>query len=160
MIEKKINHNCLCSFLNNLRKEDYEELAVIKSFNFVDEILNVSENPINQTYFLTSDNDKPLAMGGACLIEIDEYKIAKVWLLSTSEIEFYKKDLYKYVLEKLEILKTKYDILFNFIYKSNFSSLKWLKRAGFKVFDLDNSDYKLFYFLKGDINFDIRYFTC
>ena len=63
-----------------------------------------------------------------------------------------------YVKNKLECFKDDYDFLFNFIYKSNFEFLKWLKKADFEIVD-NNENLKLFYFSKGDINFDLRYIT-
>ena len=56
-----------------------------------------------------------------------------------------------------EDFKKNHDILFNVIYKSNYDALKWLAKCGFKVLDLNNKNYKLFYFTKGGINFDLRY---
>lgn len=158
MIEKQINRKYLKTFLNNLRKEDFEEVCVFDTDDLIQEILNVANNPINETYFLMTNENNPLAIGGACSVQNSKYKTAKVWLLVTNELSSSKKSLLKYVLNKANSFKNKYDILFNFIYKSNYNSLKWLKKAGFKVLNFNN-DYKLFYFIKGDIKFDLRYFT-
>ena len=102
MFENKINQKYLSRFLKNIRKNDLEELLAIKSFNFVDEVLNVSNNPENQTYFLTTEDNLPLAIGGACLQKRNRYKIARVWLLCTEDSKMYKKDLYGYILKKIE----------------------------------------------------------
>ena len=158
MIEEQINRKYLNLFLRKLKKEDFEEVKIFNKKDLIDEILNVSKNPSNKTYFLTNLKKEPLAVGGACMVENSEYKVAKVWLLTTNYIGSNKKSLMKYVLNKISFLKKEYDVLFNFIYKCNFPSLKWIKKAGFNVLDFSD-DYKLFYFTKGDISFDLRYFT-
>lgn len=159
MIEVKPTRQKICLFLDNLRNEDKEELLINNSSDIVDEILDIFSNPIHQTYFLYYKN-LPIALGGAYFVQDEPHKIARIWLLTSKYAKYCSFELYKYITNKISIFQLEYDILFNFIYKSNFKSLNWIKKANFNVLDLISDDYKLFYFLKGDINFDIRYFTC
>lgn len=158
MIEAQLDDKLLDEFLNTLRKEDKIEIDALADKNLKKDLFEISKDKNGYFYFLLSNNQKPLALGGAK--QMKNPKIAKVWMLCTDELEKNKVHFYKYVKNKIEFLKTKFDVLYNFIYKSNFSSLVWLKKCGFKELTLTNSDYKLFYFVKGGIEFDLRYFTC
>jgi len=159
MIEAKLTKEYLDLFVDNLRSEDKEELVQFYPTS-LEEFSKTCFEDNQKIYFVLSDKIKPLALGGAYLIKNKKYKTAQVWLLSSNEIKESKIELFKYVLARLEEFKNEYEILFNYIYKTNFSALKWLKKAGFKVVDLKNADYKLFYYFKGDLDFDLRYFAC
>lgn len=152
MREIEINKENLNLFLNNLRENDREELIYFlgKDYKkcFVDFLLNNKK----ETYFL-SYKSSPAAIGGA----YNNKSCTQVWFLCAKKYD--KKFLYKYIKNKFEKLKQKYDTLYNFIYKSNFSSLNLLSKFGFKVVDTNNPDLKLFYLTKGG-NFDLRYFAC
>jgi len=156
MREVLANENFLENFLFNLRCEDKSEIIALNHNNFKEELFEICLNNQFETYFLASDINLPLAIGG--VYQIDN-NIGRVWLLCTTFVNDEKKAVFKYVKNKIEMFKNKYDILFNFIYKSNFSALKWLKACGFKVLELKNSDFKLFYFTRKDVEFDIRYFA-
>ncbi len=158
MMEAEPNYKLLKQFLATLRREDKEETQALGCQNFEYDLFDYLDNKPEYTYFLLSKNKKPLALGGAKETGIPY--VAKVWLLTTNELKNNKLELYKYVKNKIELFKTKYDVLYNFIYKTNFNSLKWLKKAGFSELSLENRDYKLFYFIHGGKEFDIRYFTC
>ncbi|MBR5303649.1 MAG: hypothetical protein IKU37_02350 [Candidatus Gastranaerophilales bacterium] len=147
MIEAKITKKALIEFLKNLRYQDKLEMnEFFKSYS-LDDFLNICLEKNNFTYFLFTDDNKPLALGGAYKVK---NKIARIWFLATNEIDKYKISLYKYVLNKISYFKQRFDFLYNFIFKSNFSSLSWLKKSGFLTIDLDTPDYKLFYFNKGE----------
>ena len=148
----------LKKFLCDIRDSDRQEILALDSNKFEEDFFHVCLDKTYETYFLSTDDDMPLAVGGAYCDKFSN--IAKVWLLCTHKIDSNKKDVYKYVIDKIKTFQSKYDVLYNFIYKTNFSSLKWLKSCNFKALDLNNPDFKLFYFCKGDIKFDLRYFTC
>ena len=155
MIEAQINKDDLRTFLLDLRKADMLEMKNFFKKDFEEKFIETCFDKNNEIYFLKTDDNYPLALGGVYCIN----NIGQVWLLTTNKFYQHKKDVLKYVFLKIENFKTRFDILFNFIYKTNFSSLKWLKKAGFSVSNLDNcSDYKVFYFSKG-AKFDLRYFT-
>ena len=157
MIEAKITKKSLLEFLKNLRDEDLLELKEFLKNNTLEEFFFDCFDENNLTYFLKTKDNKPLALGGAYVVND---KCAKIWLLTTKEIFKCKIAVFKYVKNKIETFKQRFDILYNFIFISNFSSLVWLKRCGFEVLDLNVSNYKLFYFNKGENNFDLRYITC
>lgn len=159
MIEKRINKKYLKLFLKNLRYQDKKELENSNINNFL-EFYKICKSPLSEIYFLVNENNFPLALGGVYDVSKYDLKIGQIWLLSTSEIYRNKLIFLKYIKNKIEFFKSKYDILFNYIYESNFNFLKLLKANDFKVLHTNKFDYKLFYFCKGDINFDLRYFTC
>jgi len=158
MIEVNINEKYLDKFISDLRFEDKLELMTCYN-DSLEEFYSVCLDKTKQTYFVVDENYMPLALGGAYEIFGKKEKCARLWLLATNKISKNKITLYKYVKKKIDYFKKEYDVLFNFIYKSNFESLKLLKANGFNVYDLENFDYKLFYFCKGELDFDIRHFT-
>ena len=157
MIEAKPTKNLLRKFLFDLRIEDKKELREANYKNVLDEFYHIYFDKKHKTYFLLTDKFEPLAIGGAYVVE---NKVAKVWLLVTNKIKKYKVTVFKYIKLKLDEFKKEFDVLYNFIFESNFASLEWLKNFGFKYVDLETAKYKLFYYIKGDKCFDIRYFAC
>ena len=67
-------------------------------------------------------------------------------------------ELYKYIKTKVDKYKEECSLMFNYIYKSNYDSLKFLSALGFRIVDLTCEDFKLFYYTKGN-SFDTRYIT-
>lgn len=163
MIEEKLTKIYLDEFIKNLRYQDKLELENCNVLKNLDEFYRICLDENNETYFLLTKKREPLALGGVYELANKKFKTGKVWLLTTNEISKYKIAFYKYISAKIEKFKNNYDILFNFIYKSNFASLDLLKKCNFNVVELNNSDFKLFYYIKtgwrGDNNFDLRYFT-
>lgn len=157
MIKTTLNEKLLDDLVCNLRKEDKCELIQLFPTS-LDEFYKTCFEKEHKIYCVTTDKSEPLAIGGAYQVLGRKHKTAQVWLLSSNKLKENKIALYKYVVELINEFKKEYDTLFNFIYKSNFSSLKWLKRLGFKIVDLKNQDYKLFYYHKGG-DLDLRYFT-
>lgn len=158
MIEAKLSDKLLDEFLNTLRKEDKKEIEAFENSAFQKDLLEISKNNEGYFYFLLSKSQKPLALGGAK--PMNNPRIAKVWMLCTDELDKNRVQFYRYVTNKIEFFKSKFDVLYNFIYKSNFASLVWLKKCGFEEIALEDKDFRLFYFIKGGIDFDLRYFTC
>ena len=158
MIEVKPTKRLLYEFISNLRESDLLEFNELYKNSSLDEFYKVCLDENQDTYFLLTDDYLPLALGGAYSCS-DFPNRASVWLLCTKHINKNKKELYKYIKNKIDFFKRKYNFLFNYIFKSNFSSLKWLKACGFSVLNTNRADYKLFYFGKGENCFDIRYFT-
>lgn len=148
------NENNLKLFLKDIKKEDKLELIHTYGEDFENIFIKTILEDIKDSdiYFLTH-NFKPVAIGGAVKLK-ENPDVAQVWLLCTNNIQNHKLYLYKYIKSKIELFKKKYSILFNYIYKSNFSALLWLKKYGFKSIDLENEDFKFFYFSKGG-HFDI-----
>jgi hypothetical protein len=139
--EIEINRHNLEVLIDNLREEDKLELIYYFKTKYKEKIINTILNIKNDTYFLAY-NSIPSCIGGA----YKDAKGAQVWLLCSEN--YNKKFLYKYVKAKLNYLKTKYNYLYNYIFESNFSSLKLLKRLGFNICSTTNSKINYFY-LKG-----------
>lgn len=153
----EINEKNLLNFIDNIRLEDEKELEYVFKDNYKKRFIDIALELRNDknSYFLADDNNIPVAIGGASLIYHDEKKTAQVWLLSTKQAYKHRFFLYKYVRDKIALFQQQFDILFNYIYKSNFEALKWLTKAGFKVVELEDKDFKFFYFNKGENKFDI-----
>ncbi len=157
MIELDVNTKNLLAFWADIRKEDLAELCFSFKEDVKEKFIEVCKGN-KETYFLANDYGIPLAIGGVKKICFKDIKIGQVWFLCSNEFKKNKILVLRYVKNKLECFKDDYDFLFNFIYKSNFEFLKWLKKADFEIVD-NNENLKLFYFSKGDINFDLRYIT-
>ena len=141
MREIEINKNNLNLFLENIRDKDKEELIYFFGKNYKKYFINFLLKNNKETYFL-SYKSIPCAIGGA----YKDKKGAQVWLLCAKEYD--KKFLYKYIKEKFNKIKQKYNILYNFIYKSNFSSLNLLLKLGFQIIETNKPELKLFYLKK------------
>ncbi len=158
MKEIEINKENLIKLFNNLRKDDLRELKVIFKNNIKRNFVKIClEN--KDTYFIADDKGSPLAIGGIKIFYIKNFLVGQVWLLCSNDVSKNRLSVLKYVKDKIGEFKLECDVLFNFIYKSNFSFLKWLKYADFEAIPINNN-FKLFYYKKGGINFDLRYFTC
>lgn len=155
MIELEINKENITAFLDDLRTSDKEELI----YHYGDEYRKVfieSIEKINNTYFVGNNNKEPLAIGG--FQELKNNKTFLVWLLCTNKISKNKKELLKYIKQKVKFYKKKSFIMFNLIYKSNFKSINLLKKLEFEIKDTSDKNFKLFYYTKGH-NFDTRNIT-
>ncbi len=120
--------------LENLRKEDKEELIALHGKHWKEKILSDLEGQtILCLYFLTEKNEEiPLAMGGFFEQFLEEPSIACVWLLSTNIVKQYKKFFMKELSKEIDKASKKYSIMYNFIYKSNYEAKKWLRIFGFR----------------------------
>lgn len=153
MIEIEVSKENLEKFTQDLRKEDKEELE--QTFkeswkrNFIDICLK-EEN----IWFLADEKNNPCAIGGIQLEnkEKNKPKKGRIWLICANNVRKNHIYLFRYIINKIKSFKEKCDILYNSIYKTNFGILKWLKKYGFKVIDI-NDKIKFFYFTKEE-NFD------
>ncbi len=114
--------------LDNIRKEDLEELKALWGENWREQtIKNIMETDF---LVLVGVSDKPVVMGGIWETGEKGSNVACVWLLSTDEVKRHKTSLLKEI--RKEIKNSKYSILYNFIYKTNHKAKKWLKLSGFR----------------------------
>lgn len=160
MIEIEINRKKLSEFLKNIRKEDKIELEVLYGKSYKKKFIEVCLNNKLETYFLADSNFRPIAIGGVASFFEKDIKFGQVWLLCSDRAFKHKICLFKYIKNKIENFKTKFHILFNYIYKSNFDALLWLSLLDFESIDLENKNFKFFYYKKEGVKFDIRRFTC
>ena len=138
MNEIKINRHNLNLFINNIRDEDLEELIYFLGNDYKNKFIDFVLNNQKGTYFL-EHNSMPSCIGG---IYNDNFG-GQVWLLCSKDYD--KKFLFTYIKEKINVFKKNNSYLYNYIYKSNFKALKWLKKFGFKVINSNNKNIKLFY---------------
>ncbi len=134
MLKKDKNTNDVNFILENLRKEDLNEIKALWGRNYKQKVFE----SINNTDYLIliGVNDKtekiPVAIGGFYEVYKDNPNIACVWLLSTKYIKYNKKEFFSALKKQLEYAETKYFVMYNFIYKENFEAKKWLRKFGFK----------------------------
>lgn len=114
--------------LNHLRDEDKAELTALFGREWKKRTLNRLKK--SKITILRNSKSQPFAMGG---IE-GKKSVACVWLLTTNEFINNKLKLAKEISKQIELASNKFEILYNFIYCSNFQAKKWLKKLGF-VFD-------------------------
>ena len=139
--------------LSNLRNEDREELENLFGENWYQKTLD----SLKDEKFLIlygQGNGKgrvPVAMGGFYDVTKENCKIACVWLLSTKYVSQNKTALMRVLRNQLYNNSDKYDVLYNFIYKSNKGAKLWLRKLGFS-FDNPNpeniklkKDFEFFY---------------
>ncbi len=155
MKEITVDKYNLEALLNDLRIEDKQELIASVGNDYKKIFTETILKNKNNCCFLSDDNNNPLAIGG--IVKLNS-NYSSPWLISSNKFKYHKKDILKYVYKKINEYKKENNILFNYIYKSNFKALKWLKKFGFKTMNTNN-DYKIFYFSK-EKKIDIRYFTC
>lgn len=159
MIEIPISKANLLKLLNTLRKEDENELIAIYGDSYKRKFINICLKIKNYIYFLADDKSNPIAIGGAVQRKINNVNCAQVWLISSIYSLNYSFSLAKYISHKIAFFKNKFDVLFNYIYKSNFESIVWLKKFNFSFHSCNDINYKLFYFINGGVNFDFRCFA-
>ena len=114
--------------LDNLRQQDLEEVQAIWKNNWKEEVLKSIR--YQKTLVLFSKKI-PIAMGGFVSVKDKDIKIAVVWLLCSSFVSKNKTLLYKTLQREILKAEKQYDLMFNYIFKSNFEAKKWLKKLGF-----------------------------
>lgn len=113
----------------HLRQEDLLEVKALWRDNWQKELLKTLKN--QKTLVLFSQGN-PIAMGGFVPVKCKGLKMAVVWLLCSSLVSKNKSLLYKTMINEIKNAEKKYDVMFNYIYKSNFEAKNWLKKLGFK----------------------------
>ena len=131
----KNNITHLNFILDNLRKEDLEEVIAVYGNDWKDKVIH---STINTTFLTLTKNNIPIAVGGF-VPHPENNKIACVWLLCSKFALNNKFLLLKELKTQLNLISSEFDILYNFIYKSNFKSISWIKKLGFK-FDNPHPD--------------------
>lgn len=138
MIEIEVNKENLNLFLDNIRDSDRVELEYFLGKNYRTKFINTVMENKNNTYFL-SYGLTPSCIGGIYPDKIG----AQVWLLCAKKYK--RKFLYAYIKNKLKIFIKNNLILYNYVFESNFSSLKLIDRLGFNITNTNDSRLKLFY---------------
>ena len=81
MIEAKINEDDVRVFLLDLRKADMLEMKNFFKKDFEEKFIETCFDKNNEIYFLKTDDNCPLALGGVYRIN----NIGQVWLLTTNK---------------------------------------------------------------------------
>jgi len=136
-----LNKKNLKAFLDDLRKEDKKELEIFFKTNTLEDFFSLCFKNKKTTYFLENKNNIPVALGGV----VSKENKGLIWLLCTNEAKYHKKELYGIIKTKISDFKKEYPYLYNYIYKTNFKALLWLKKLGFKYKKV-NENFKYFYF--------------
>lgn len=141
MIKKMTDENEIFFVLDNLRKEDKEELQALYGDNWYSSTLvDIKDKEVLVLYGnVEKKNNVPIAIGGFSTLFEESTEIACVWMLASKYIRKNGVLFLKELKNQIEIAEKKYKIMYNFIYKSNKSAKKWLKKVGFK-FDNPNPE--------------------
>lgn len=124
----KNNLNHLNLILDNLREEDLEEVIAVYGNRWREKVFI---STINTDFITLLKDEMPIAIGGF-VPNSEDSKIACVWLLCTKAVTFNKYSLLKELKTQLSKAENEFDIMYNFIYKSNFGAIPWIKKLGFK----------------------------
>jgi len=120
--------------LDNIRDEDREELENLYGCKWREKTLeSLKKQKFQILYGLCGEKGRcPIAMGGIYDVKCQAGKIGCVWLLSSRFIGRNKTALMRVLRNQLYADMPDYDILYNFIYKSNYEAKSWLKKLGFR----------------------------
>ncbi len=134
MLKKADNIEEILFILNNLRNEDLEELLALYGKNWLNKtVLSLKDKNFYILYGFSSNKTLiPIAMGGFWELFEQDKSIASVWLLTTKFVNINKSAFWREVSSQIKEKSKKYNIMFNYIYKSNKEAKKWLKKLGFK----------------------------
>ena len=123
----------------HLRNEDKEELIALYGNDWKIKTLNDLENKTFLVLYGKDNNSNiiPIAIGGFTECFKNDKSIACAWLLSSSYIQKNKTIFLREFKKQLMLAEKKYEIMFNFIHKTNLSAKNWLVKFGFK-FDNPN----------------------
>lgn len=125
--------NEITYILEHIRREDKEELIALYGKSWKKK--TISDLKKSEMRVLYGYNFKgqyvPVAAGGIERVDCDIPGIACVWLLTTRYIYKNKRGLVKILKDEFQKADKKYDLLYNFIHKSNFKAKNWLKKFGF-----------------------------
>lgn len=139
MLKKTSDISVLKYVLDHIRTEDKQELIALYSDDWYEKVFeNFSEREFLVLYGLDkAKNQVPIAIGGVDSIFDKSQRIACVWLLSTFWVMQNKTLFFKTLKTQALLVESEFDILFNFVYESNQSAKKWIKKLGFS-FDNPN----------------------
>ena len=119
--------------LDSLRDEDLEEVKAIWNNKWKENVIVQATKYGFITLF--GKNNKhclvPIAIGGFAETFPHDTNISCVWLLSSKDIKYNKTLLIKTLKQQISLASSKYKLMYNYIYKSNFEAKKWLKKLGF-----------------------------
>lgn len=113
----------------NMRDCDKNEVYIASGMNPYDALV-YSCNVSDECNIILIDGI-PLAVYGKVT---DDDNNAVVWLVGTNEINNNKKSFYHITLKQIKKYLKKHDVLYNYVYRENSTSINWLKKVG-AIFD-------------------------
>lgn len=133
MLKISTNQNEYRFILDNLREEDKQELYLLWGNNWYDSALQSLKDTEVLVFCGKNKTGEivPVAMGGFHPVLNKKCKIACVWLLSTRFVKYNKTSLMRVIKQQVLKASLNYEIMYNFIYSSNFLAKMWLKKLGF-----------------------------
>ena len=130
--------------LKNLSEAD--EFEMIQEFGIIYYDILIKECISDDIKIMLDESGVPIGLFGLREIQTD---VGEVCLLVTDEFKYHFKSFLNQAQDCIKNWLKKYDRLENWIYKSNESGIKWLKKLGFKMVKYDeNRNY--FYIEKED----------
>ncbi len=119
--------------LDNLRDEDMQEVQALWKENWRKNIYNsLKSEEVIILYGRGCKKAKiPIAMGGFKELFEKNSNIACVWMLTGKEASLNKIKVLKTLKQAIKQADEKYDLMYNYIYKSNHTAKKWLSMLGF-----------------------------
>ncbi len=156
MIKLNPDNSDINYILNHLRVEDIEELRALWQKDWLNKVSDNLKNKNILVVYGKDENNKcvPIAMGGFHELFEKHSNIACVWLLSTIHIKNNKTLFIKELKNQINKASEKYELMYNYIYKSNKGAKGWLYKLGFN-FGCPNpqklnieKDFEFFYKLK------------
>lgn len=133
MLKKYSDKSEYIFILDNIRDEDEEELRALFGDKWYEKTCQTLQTA--DFYILYGkdfqNQNVPVAMGGVRAV-CENSEAAYVWLLTTKYIYKNRVALCKGLKNFFRKYETKYRIMCNFIYKSNYTAKSWLKKFGFK----------------------------
>jgi len=141
----EITKENLEKFIEIIRPEDKEELVYFYKEKYKEFFLKIVLQNKDKTYLIADAFNNPVSIGGVVEKNYENKKCGQIWLIGTIYQKKNKIFLFKVIKEKMLKYFKEYDVLFNFIYKTNFTSDIWLKKFNFKFKKTKNIDFKLFY---------------
>ena len=133
MLKRTNDKSILNYVLAHLRKEDKQELIALYSDEWYEKTI---ESFLNREFFVLyglddKKNSVPIVIGGVDPIFDKSQRIGCVWLLSTIWVNRNKKLFFNTLKTQVLLAEKEFDILFNFVYTSNFGAKKWIQKLGF-----------------------------
>jgi hypothetical protein len=137
------------SIARHLRKADIDELSVISGCTPCEDVMINYKDATRKWIVLDCEGtiNVPVALFGVTASEYDDGK-GIPWMVATDGLKKIKKFLMEKTPHYIDIMKSMYSLLVNFVDARNTDSIKWLKKVGFTFGDtimIDNLPFYRFY---------------
>lgn len=121
----------LSHIAQHLRPSDREELEATESGLTAEEAVNACIVSSTAGYLIKDRSGEPIGIFGAAPTALPQ--VGMVWMLGTPGIEREALSIARLTRPYFDSLNEAYPVLWNFIYRHNHGTMKWLKWGGFDV---------------------------